>query len=335
MKVLRLHSTGQLILREEGMPMPGVAQVLVRVRAVGVCGSDLHWFREGGIGDARLEQPLVLGHEFAGEIATGAQAGRRVAVDPAIACGRCEFCQQGNPNFCEHLCFAGHGRDDGALREFLVWPEHLLHPLPDSLSDADGAMLEPLGVALHAVDLGKLRPGMTVGVYGCGPIGLLIVQLARLCGATQVIATDKLPHRLEKACELGAEVGILARQGEEAGEVLAETGKHGVHVAFEAAGENPAVETAIETARPGGRVVLVGIPADDRTCFSASAARRKGLTIKLCRRMKHTYPRAIDLVARGCIDVRSLVTASYPLEQADQAFTAANRREGIKVMITP
>lgn len=334
MKVLRLHSKGQLQLHEEAIPVPGEGEVLVRVRAVGVCGSDLHWFGEGGIGDAQLVQPLVLGHEFAGEIASGAQTGRRVAVDPAIPCGQCEFCQQGNPNFCELLRFAGHGQEDGALREFLAWPEHLLHPLPDNLSEADGAMLEPLGVALHAVDLGKLRPGMTVGVYGCGPIGLLIVQLARLCGATQVIATDKLPHRLEMACELGADAGILARQGDEAKEVLAETGKHGVHVAFEAAGENAAVDTAIETTRPGGRVVLVGIPADDRTSFSASAARRRGLTIKLCRRMKHTYPRAIDLVAKGCVEVRSLVTASYPLEQAEQAFANASRREGIKVMIT-
>lgn len=334
MKVLRLHSRGQLELHEETIPAPGEGEVLVRVRAVGVCGSDLHWFEEGGIGDARLEQPLVLGHEFAGEIASGVQAGRRVAVDPAIPCGQCEFCRQGNPNFCEKLRFAGHGREDGALREYLAWPEHLLYPLPDNLNEAEGAMLEPLGVALHATDLGKLRPGMSVGVYGCGPIGLLLVQLAKLCGATQVIATDKMPHRLEMACELGAEVGILVQHGDEASEVLAETGKHGVHVAFEAAGDNAAVETAIETARPGGRVVLVGIPADDRTSFSASAARRKGLTIKLCRRMKHTYPRTIDLVSRGVVDVRSLVTSSYPLEQAEQAFATANRREGVKVVIT-
>lgn len=334
MKVLRLHSKGQLRLHEEEIPVPKDGEALVRVRAVGVCGSDLHWLGEGGIGDARLEHPLVLGHEFAGEVTSGALAGRRVAVDPAIPCGRCEFCQQGNPNFCEHLHFAGHGQDDGALREFVAWPERLLHLLPENLSLADGAMLEPLGVALHAVDLGKVRPGMAVGVYGCGPIGLLIIQLVRLCGATQIIATDKLPHRLEMACELGAEVGILARQGEEMKDVLAETGKHGVHVAFEAAGENAAVETAVETARPGGRVVLVGIPGDDVTSFRASTARRKGLTIKLCRRMKHTYPRAIDLVSRGLVDISSLVTASYPLEQAEQAFAAASRRDGIKLIIT-
>jgi L-iditol 2-dehydrogenase len=334
MKVVRLHAIGQLGLHEEPIPVPGEGEVLVRVRAVGVCGSDLHWFGEGGIGDALLEKPLVLGHEFAGEIVSGAQAGRRVAVDPAIACGKCEFCQQGNPNFCEHLRFAGHGQEDGALREYVAWPENFLYPLPDNLSMADGAMLEPLGVALHAVNLGKVRPGMSVGVYGCGPIGLLIVQLARLCGATQVIATDRLPHRLEMACGLGAEVGILESQGGEAEEVLAETGKHGVHVAFEAAGENRAVETAIETTCSGGQVVLVGIPADDRTSFNASTARRKGLTIKLCRRMKLTYPRAIDLVAKGYVDVRSLVTATYGLEQAEQAFLAANQRQGIKIMIT-
>ena len=335
MKVVRLHSLGHLRVHEEPLPVPGAGETLIRVQAVGVCGSDLHWFGEGGIGDAGLEQPLVLGHEFAGEIVSGARSGQRVAVDPAMACGQCEFCQQGNPNFCEHLRFAGHGREDGALREWMAWPERLLHPLPDNLSQADGAMLEPLGVALHAVDLGKLRPGMSVGVYGCGPIGLLIVQLARLCGATRIIATDILPHRLEMARQMGAEAVVLASQGSEIGEVLAEAGSHGVHVAFEAAGENQAVETAIETTRPGGRVVLVGIPADDRTGFRASAARRKGLTIKLCRRMKHTYPRAIDLVAKGRVDVRSLVTASYPRGQAAEAFAAAQRRRGIKIMVMP
>jgi L-iditol 2-dehydrogenase len=335
MKVLRLHATGQLKLQDEELPVLHAGEALVRVRAVGICGSDLHWLAEGGIGDARLEHALVLGHEFAGEVVSGALAGRRVAVDPAIPCGACEYCREGNPNFCERLRFAGHGTEDGALRDYVAWPEHLLHPLPEKLSLEDGAMLEPLGVALHAMDLGKVRSGMTIGVYGCGPIGLLIVQLAHMSGARQVITTDKLPHRLEMACELGAEAGILVRDGDEAKEVLSETGKHGVHVAFEVAGENAAVETAIETARSGGRVVLVGIPAEDRVGFPASTARRKGLTIKMCRRMKHTYPRAIDLVSRGYVDVRSLVTASYPLEKAEQAFASASRREGGKVMITP
>jgi L-iditol 2-dehydrogenase len=330
MKVLRLHAAGDLRLEDEPVSEPAEGEALLRVTAVGVCGSDLHWFSESGIGDARLEQPLVLGHEFA---AMRVEDGRRVAVDPAIPCGGCEFCLGGHPNLCPQVRFAGHGRVDGALREYLPWPAALLHSLPDSLSDADGAMLEPLGVALHAVDLGHLRTGMRVGVFGCGPIGLLIVQLARVAGAVQIIATDPLAHRLEAARACGATHLIQANQGAEAPEVWEVAARRGVDVAFEVAGENAAVETAIHAVKPGGQVVLVGIPADNRTSFNAATARRKGLTLRLCRRMKHTYPRAIALVEQGLVDVRSLVTHRFPLDQYQQAFETAGRREGIKVIL--
>jgi L-iditol 2-dehydrogenase len=319
MKAVRLHAPGDLRLHDEPTPKPGIGETLVRVKAVGICGSDLHWFGQAGIGDARLQKPLVLGHEFTGVIAEGPRQGKRVAVDPAIPCNACKFCLQGNPNLCEHMRFAGHGVEDGSLREYIAWPDECLFPLPDSLSDADGVMLEPLGVAIHAVDLAHLRAGMSVGVFGCGPIGLLAIQVALLAGATEVFVTEPLPHRLEVARGLGAREWTLSQE---------------VDVAFEVAGEDDAVETAVSAVKPGGRVILAGIPADDRTFFSASAARRKGLTIKLVRRMKFTYPRAIQLVENGQIDVRSLVTHRFPLEQAQQAFTVAQRREGLKVIIT-
>ncbi len=334
MKTIRLHAPNDLRQHDEPMPKPISGETLVGVKAVGICGSDLHWFGEAGIGDAHLQKPLVLGHEFAGVIAEGPRQGERVAVDPAIPCNACESCLQGNPNLCEHMRFAGHGVEDGALREYIAWPDECLFPLPDSLSDADGVMLEPLGVAIHSVDLAHLRVGTTVGVFGVGPIGLLILQLAHLSGAKEVFTTDYLPHRLESARHLGATKAILAEGGAEVQEVLTATGGRGVDVAFEVAGENAAVETAISAVKPGGRVVLVGIPADDRTSFSASAARRKGLTIKLVRRMKFTYPRAIHLIESGKLDVRSLVSHQFPLEQAQQAFTVAQRREGLKIIIT-
>jgi L-iditol 2-dehydrogenase len=258
-----------------------------------------------------------------------------VAADPAINCGECEFCLEGNPNLCDNLVFAGHGTFDGSSREYMTWPTRFLYPIPDSLSDADGAMLEPLGVAIHAVDLGHLKPGTTVGVFGCGPIGLLTLQVARAAGATRIIATDKLTHRLEAAQACGASEVVLAQDGGENAEVWSATDNRGVDVAFEAAGENEAVETAIAVTRKGGRVVLGGIPADDRTAFTASTARRKGLTIKLVRRMKHTYPRAIRLVERGLVDVRSLVTHRFPLEESAKAYSVALRREGLKVIIEP
>ncbi|MBI3958262.1 MAG: zinc-binding dehydrogenase [Chloroflexi bacterium] len=336
MKTLRLHGTHDLRLHEESAPVPENGEVLLRVTAVGICGSDLHWFEEGSIGDARLDHPLVLGHEFAAVIESGPRRGERVAVDPALPCWRCEFCETGYPNFCRATRFCGHGKDDGSLREYMAWPERALFALPDSVSDVDGALLEPLGVALYAIDLGQIRLGDSVGIFGCGPIGLMMLQLARLNGARQIIATDLRPHRLAVAEQMGADVALLADAagGERAG-VLAATNGRGVDVAFEIAGANAAVETAIETARPGARVVLVGIPSDDRTSFSASMARRKGLTIQLCRRMAHTYPRAIALAESGQIDLTRLASHRFPLDGYQQAFATAAAREGLKVVIEP
>jgi len=318
MKVIRLHGPKDLRYHDEREPEPGPGEALVRVEAAGICGSDLHWFSEAGIGDAKLSRPLVLGHEFAGVIASGPRQGERVAVDPAIPCPAGEYCLQGNPNLCENLRFAGHGKEDGALREFIAWPEECLFPLPEALSQADGVMLEPLGVAIHAVDLAHLRAGMTVGVLGCGPIGLLVIQMAQLAGANRVFATEPLPHRMQAALRLGAQDWLPDQA---------------VDVAFEVAGNNDAVETAFSAVKPGGKVILAGIPSDDRSSFTASVARRKGLTIKMVRRMKFTYPRAIQLVERGQVDVRSLVTQRFPLEQAQQAFMLAQKREGLKIVI--
>jgi L-iditol 2-dehydrogenase len=336
MKVLRLHGVQDLRLHDELVPNPKAGEVLVQVKAVGICGSDLHWFAEEGIGDARLEKPLVLGHEFAGVVASGPRQGQRVTVDPCITCGKCEFCLQGDPNLCIAHTFAGHGMTDGGLREYLAWPEEFLVPIPDQLTDEDGAMLEPLGVALHTVDLGHLRTGMSVGVFGCGPIGLLAIQLARLSGAVQVVATDRLPHRLEAARAVGADLVLQAESGShESAAILAATKGRGVDVAFEIAGEDDAVETAVAVAKPGGCVILAGIPGEDHTSFTASVARRKGLTLRMVRRMKLTYPRAIRLVEKGLVDVRSIVTACFPIDESLQAFKQANERQGLKIVINP
>jgi L-iditol 2-dehydrogenase len=306
-----------------------MGEKLVRVTAMGICGSDLHWFGEGSIGDAKLERPLVLGHELAGVT----EDGQRVAIDPAIPCRHCESCDRGHPNLCVNLIFAGHGKTDGGLREWISWSEKSLFPVPDSLSDADAAMLEPLGVAMHTVDLGKLRAGMTVGVFGCGPIGLLIIQMAKLSGAANVIATDKLAHRVDAAKRFGADQAFLVDEGGRMREIQAATNDRGVDVAFEAGGTQDCVDSSFAAVSTGGKVILAGIPDDDRTSFSASIARRKGLTIKLVRRMKHTYPRAIELVSKGLVDVRSIVTHRFPLEQAMEAFRTAERREGLKVIL--
>ena len=326
MRAARLHGTGDLRVADEASPPAGAGDVLVRVTAVGICGSDLHWWSEGAIGDARLARPLVLGHEGAGVIADGPRRGQRVAIDPAIPCETCRACRDGYRNLCYRIRFAGHGQTDGMLRELMPWPARLLHPLPDQVTDAAGALLEPLGVALHALDLGHVRFGATVAVVGCGPIGLLLVQLLRAAGASRVLAVEPLAHRREAAREFGAH---------EVREPAADLSGYGADVAFEVAGPDPAVRTAMESVRPGGRVVLAGIPDDDSTTFQASLARRKGLTIAMVRRMNDTYPRAIDLAVRGAVRLEPLISRSADLTDAADAFAYAHRRSGLKVVVRP
>jgi L-iditol 2-dehydrogenase len=335
LKVLRLHGVGDLRLHDEPAPEPEAGEALLAITAVGICGSDIHWFMEGTTGEAAIEDPFVMGHEFSAVVQDGELAGRRVAVEPHIHCGRCVYCQEGNPNLCPYDYFAGQAPTDGALRQCMTWPEELLFPIPDSMSDQAAAMLEPLGVALHTVDLGKLRPGMRVGVYGCGPVGLMVVQLARLSGAAQIIATDLLPRRLEAAERAGATAVLQANAREEIPAIMEATRDWGVDVAFEVAGEQDAVDTAVETCKPGGKVILCGIPSVDLTSFKASSARRKGLTFKTVRRMKHTYPRAISLVESGLVDVDSLITHHFSLEEGIAAFAAAEARQGLKIIINP
>jgi L-iditol 2-dehydrogenase len=335
MLAARLHGPGQMRVAEEPVPEPGPGESVVRVTAVGICGSDLHWYTEAGIGDARLARPLIVGHESAGVIEGGPRDGRRVAIDPANPCGRCEQCLAGDRNLCPAVTFSGHGNTDGSLRQYLAWPDHLLHPLPDALSDSDGAMLEPLGVALHAVDLGHVRPAATIAVIGAGPIGLCLVQLARASAAARVLAVDPLAHRAEAALRLGADDVLPSEPGAFGAALAAATGGRGADVVFEAAGGDPAVSLAIEAARPGARVVLAGIPDHDSVAFAASAARRKGLTIVMVRRMKEMYPRTTRLVEAGIVDVASVVTHRFPLEDVEQAFLAAQAREGLKVIIEP
>lgn len=277
----------------------------------------------------------MLGHEFVGVVADWARAGERVVLDPAIACGRCGPCLDGDEHLCLACSFAGHSVD-GALRSLVAWPERLAHPVPERLTDPEASLLEPLGVALHALDLaGDLGPGASAGVYGCGPLGLLLVQLLRRAGLETVVATDPLRHRADAARAFGATAAYEARR---AGvEILpASLRRTGVDVAFEVAGDDEAVATALDTLRPGSRLVVVGIPSDDRVAFTASTARRKGLTIAFCRRMKPSdLPRAVDLAARGGVDLGGLVGDRYPLDRAQEAFAAAVERGGLKVVVEP
>jgi L-iditol 2-dehydrogenase len=326
MRAARLYGAGDIRVTDEPAPSPAAGEVLVRVTAVGICGSDLHWWTEGAIGDATLAHPLVLGHEGAGVIDSGPRAGERVAIDPAISDGTCPACRRGYRNLCYRMRFAGHGSTDGMMRSVMAWPSEFLHALPTSVSDEAGAMLEPLGVALWSLDLGHLPFDGTASVTGCGPIGLLLIQLLRAAGASRIVAVEPLAHRQAAARDCGA-TDVLS-PSDPVRDLM-------VEVAFEVAGNDDGVRIALESVRPGGRVVLTGIPDGDTTTFTASLARRKGLTIAMTRRMNETYPRSISLVSRGIVDVSSVVSRRAGLDSIASAFTDAAARTGLKVIVEP
>lgn len=348
MKAAILRAPREVTLAEVPVPRrPGPGEVAIEILSVGICGSDLHIYDTGMIGNLKVEQPLIQGHEFSGRIvAMGEGAcddsgqplapGMRVAVEPHVACWNCEQCREGNPNLCPQHTFFGVPPTNGALCERMVVPAVNCFPVPDDISNDAAALLEPLGVCLHAVDLAKIRVGDTVSVIGCGPIGILIGKLALLAGAARVFAFDLLDWRVQFARNWGVEA-FNVKGGEAVSIISGHTSGRGVDIAIEAAWSDHSVDQTITMARPGGRVVIVGISNDDRLSFCHSEARRKGLTIRMARRMKHTYPRAIALTSgqRPALDLDALVTHTYKLQQAPEAFkdTAEYRRGLVKAVV--
>jgi L-iditol 2-dehydrogenase len=334
MRAIRLHGARDLRLTDEPEPVAAPGETLLQVNAVGICGSDLHWFVDGGIGDTRISQPVVPGHEFGGMIAAGARRGERVAVDPHIPCDRCRYCLAGWPNLCPTGRFSGQGTLDGPLRELMTWPSHLLYPVPDEIPDDQVPLLEPLLIAMHADYLHPVRRGDAVAVVGCGPLGLLQAQVACLSEPGRLVVTDPVEHRRKAALGMGASeaLDLPAPAGPaESREAPFES----MDVVFEASGQPDAVDVAVALARPGGTVVLLGIPDEDKTQFMASVARRKGLTLKLVRRSVPRYEQALRLIASGRIRLDGLVSHRFGLEETETAFGVASRREGLKVAILP
>jgi L-iditol 2-dehydrogenase len=346
MLAARLH--GPRDLRVEQVPHPGApapGHALLRVITTGICGSDLHSYHDARIGETPVESPLIIGHELSAIVeAIGAGAldvrheplrpGTRVAVDPAQPCGCCESCAHGHPNLCLRLHFCGNYPDGGSLCEWMHMPAHSCVPVPDAINDTQAALLEPLGVALHAIDLSRVRVGDSMAIVGAGAIGLLILQLARLSGASPVFVSDRLPWRLALASAWGG-IPINIDQDDPVRAVSRDTGGRGVDIAIEAAWADTSIAQAIEMLRLGGRAVLVGIPGDDTLAMKHSTARRKGVTIRLSRRMKHTWPRALALAQQGRVDLDPLVTHRFPLARAAEAFelNAAYRDNVVKVII--
>jgi L-iditol 2-dehydrogenase len=317
----------------EGRP----EETLLRVAAVGICGSDLHYFKDGGIGSMVIREPFVPGHEFGGWLEDDVDElklprGTLVAVDPNHSCGICAQCRAGYHNLCPNVKFIGAPPYDGAMTERIWVPRELIVPLPADFGPDHAVMLEPLGVALHAVDLAKPKLLERVAVLGCGPIGLLIIQGLKAAGAGEILAVDPLLGRRSLALKLGA-----ACTGASVAEIRDWTAGEGCPLVVEATNVPAGFRDAVSAARIGGRIVLVGIPDGDRYELPAAEARRRGLSIKFSRRMGNVYPRAIELVATGKVDVISLISDRIGLDEAPDAFRrlAAGAPDAIKTLIYP
>ncbi|MFK7854785.1 MAG: zinc-binding dehydrogenase [Granulosicoccus sp.] len=333
-----IHGVRDVRVGDLSEPVLTKGSALIDVLSVGICGSDLHYYKDGGIGGAVIREPFVPGHEFAGRLTTdiehlGLERGQLVAIDPATPCHRCEWCAQGYHNLCPHVVFLGAPPYNGALTQQILAPHASIFALPEKMTADQGAMLEPLGVCIHAIDLAKPKLLESVAVVGCGPIGLGILQLLKLSGVGQIIAVDPQAHRTALASSMGA-----THVGDSVSAVLDQTGGLGCHLVIEATNSPDGLLHAIKASRIGGRLVLVGIPdGDTYSTFEAAEARRRGLIMKFSRRMGDVYPRAIELVQNGDVDVDLLVTHHFKLDGASEAFKIqADEEEGfVKSIVHP
>jgi len=304
-------------------PEPGRGEVLVKIKQVGICGSDMHWYLEGGIGHSVAAFPQVLGHEPAGEvIAVGPgvhhrKIGDRVSIEPSITCGHCEYCLRGQHNNCTACMFLGGPQLPGLFREYAVIPEHNADLVPDNLTWTQATLIEPVAVIVHVMELAPVKLGDTVAVMGAGPIGMLCASMARQAGASRVFICDKLPHRLELAKKMGAEICVPVDRMAEA--VLDETHGRGVDLVLDAAAAPQTVHLGIHIARAGGTYMLIGIPIENPFVMDMHTAMNKELRILTLKRSNHKGAAAANLLAAGSVP-DSLVTHVLPFDQTARGF---------------
>ncbi len=326
-----LLEAGSIVLEERPVPEPGPREVLVEVSAVGVCGSDVHYYEHGRIGPFVVREPLILGHESAGRVVElGSEASRhavgdRVTLEPGVPCGRCRECRAGRYNLCRDVRFFATPPVDGAFADFVTIHEDFAFALPDSVSDEAGALMEPLSVGIWACRKAGVAPGDHVLVTGAGPIGLLAQQCALAFGATAVTVTDVSEARLELARRTGATRAL--RAGEDVGEVDA---------LIECSGHPAAVAAGIAAVRPAGTAVIVGMGPEEDATVPLSLIQSREIWLTGTFRYANTYPTAIALAAEGRVDLEAIVTGRYELADAEAALNAGREDPAnVKAMVVP
>lgn len=342
MKAVYLTGIGKLELRD--IPAPRVQRgddVLLRVDAVGVCGSDMHYFKDGRIGCQVVEFPWIVGHEFgatvveAGPEVGGLRKGQFVAVDPLISCLDCDQCRAGRQHTCRRQVFMGcPGQMPGCMCEYVVMPARCCFPLPKGLTAVQAAISEPFSIALHARALGGVREGTSVAILGSGPIGLCVLAALKRGEPCETFVTDLLENRMAAAQRFGADHTYHAA-GQDVVAAILEDQPLGMDTVFECAGKQETVDQAVHLLAPGGKLVLVGIPPEDRVSLDFNHLRRKEISVQCVRRQNECVGAALEMMRGGEVGLEALVTHHFRLEQSQQAFDlVANYRDGVvKAMI--
>jgi 2-desacetyl-2-hydroxyethyl bacteriochlorophyllide A dehydrogenase len=319
---------------------PGHGQITVKVRAIGICGSDLHWYLDGRIGEIPAVYPRVPGHEPAGEVvAVGKDVehfaiGDRVVIEPSLTCGHCEYCLKGQHNNCIHCVFMGGCQHDGMLREYVTVPAANATRFPKAFDYAKATLAEPLAVMMHMLELVDIHVGDTVCVTGSGPIGMLAAATAKAAGASRVFIADKLAYRLKLAQQMGADVTIDTTTEKLVDAVLESTRGRGVDKVLECAGASETVNAGIHMCRQGGTVMLIGILSEIYPKIDIHTAMLKELRLQTLKRSNHRAQEALHLMSSGRVP-SSLITHSLPLEETPKAFEMmANYTDGVgKVVV--
>ena len=341
MKVAVMNGIGKMGFVEREIPQPKENEVLVKLEYVGICGSDLHYYETGAIGNYVVEPPFVLGHEpggvvvEVGENVTHLKVGDRVALEPGKTCGHCEFCKEGRYNLCPDVVFFATPPVDGVFQEYVAHEADLCFKLPENVSTLEGALIEPLAVGFHAAIQGDAHLGQKAVVMGAGCIGLVSMMALKARGVSEVYVVDIMEKRLEKALELGATGVINGMKENVAARVDELTAGRGMDLVVETAGTEVTTRQAIEIAKKGSNIVLVGYSKSGEMTLPMSLVLDKELTFKTVFRYRHIYPMAIEAVASGKVNLKGIVTDIFTLDEAQKAmdYSVNNKADIVKAVI--
>ena len=341
MKVAVMLGIGKMGFEERDLPQPKDDEVLVKLEYVGICGSDLHYYESGAIGDYVVKPPFVLGHEPGGTVVevgknvTHLKVGDRVALEPGKTCGHCEFCKTGRYNLCPDVVFFATPPVDGVFQEYVAHEAGLCFKLPDNVSTMEGALIEPLAVGFHAARQGGAQAGQVAVVTGAGCIGLVSMMALKAMGVSKVYSVDVMDKRLDKALELGADGVINGSREDAVKKVMELTGGMGCDLVIETAGTEITTRQAVQMTKKGATIVLVGYSKTGEIKMPISLALDKELTFKTVFRYRHIYPMAIDAVASGRVNLKGIVTNEFALDDIQEAMDESvnNKADIVKAVV--